>query len=259
MGTHAEGRRRGSNAPGAKPPAAGELAQIERRDHVEGGARADREFGGGHGGGHEGFRHDQIRQRRQARIPPLAAAAPLQARPSDGEAIVLGEPPVARVLQGGEMGAKARLALLVAADVPGNGAQAEIDAGKMRPRLAAAAQQIGDEQRAEPKIMFGRGQFLPGLISDGRGEGGRQRRGRFDPRAPLRKKRLFVVIGIVDQRMAGLVGVGRPLNRRRGVGAGGEQPRGARDHGVDRQKFRGCRADVNREKSAIWRPQLTFI
>ena len=49
--------RRGSNAPGAKPSAAGELAQIKRGDHVERGARADREFGGGDDGGDEGFRH----------------------------------------------------------------------------------------------------------------------------------------------------------------------------------------------------------
>ena len=208
MGAHAEGRRRRSNAPGAKPSAAGELAQIERRDHVERGARADFEFSGGHGGGHEGFRHDQIRERRQARIPPFAAAAPLQARPGGGETIAFGEPPFGRGLDGGEIGGKARLAPLLPADFPRNGAQADIDAGKMGARLAAAPQQIGDEQRAEPKIMFGRGEFLPGLISDGCGEGRRQVRGRFDPRAPLRKKRLFVVIGIVDQRTPGSSEVG---------------------------------------------------
>ena len=43
----------------------------------------------------KGLATTEIRQRRQARIPPLAAAEPLQARPSDGEAIVLGEPPFA--------------------------------------------------------------------------------------------------------------------------------------------------------------------
>ncbi len=180
MGAHIECGRRRSNAPGAKPSATGELAKIERRHHVERGARADLEFGGGHGCGHEGFRHDQIGQRRQARIPFSSAAAPLQARPGDGEAIVLGEPPVGRGLEGGEIGAKARFAPLMAADFPGDGAQADVDAGKMGARLAAATQQIGDEQGAEPKIMFRRGEFLPGLIRDGRGEGRRQFRGRLD-------------------------------------------------------------------------------
>lgn len=146
MGAHAVGRRGRSNAPGAKPSAAGELAQIERSHHVERVARADLEFGGGHGGGHEGSCHDQIRQRRQAQIPALAAAEPLQARPSDGEAIVLGEPPFGRGFEGGEIGAKARLALLLPADFPRNGAQADIDAGKVGARLAAASQQISDEQ-----------------------------------------------------------------------------------------------------------------
>ena len=145
------GRRGRSNAPGAKASAAGELAQIERGDHVERGAGADFQFSGGDGGGDEGFRHDQIRQRRQAGIPPLAAAAPFEAGPGDGETIAFGEPPFGRGLEGGEMGGKARLASLLPADFPGDGAQADVDAGQMRARLAAAPEQIGDDQGPSQK------------------------------------------------------------------------------------------------------------
>ena len=189
MGPGAEGRRRRSNAAGAKPPAASELAQIERGDHVERGARADLEFGGGHGGGHEGFCEDQIRKRRQTRIPPLAAAAPFEARPGGRETITFGEPPFGRGLEGGEMWRQGAPRVPSAGGLPkGRRASPTLTQGD----APAPCRGSGADRRragAEPKVMFGRGEFLPGLIRDGRGEGRRQVRGRLDPRTPLRKKR----------------------------------------------------------------------
>ena len=65
------------------------------------------------------------------------------------------------------------------------------------------------------------------------------------------------MIGIVDQGVAGVVRSSRDL--RRSAGALSEQPRGARDHGVDRQKFRSERIVFGRGQGVFERVCLLFL
>ena len=216
MGPGAEGRRRRSNAPGAKPPAASELAQIERPDHVERGARADLEFGGGHGGGHEGFCEDQVRKRRQTRIPPLAAAAPFEARPGGRETITFGEPPSAAALIAARVAARRASRPFSRRTSQGTARSPRLTQGRCTralPRLRSrSATSSGPSQKS---CSAGESSCQASYATAAARVGGRSAVD-FDARTPLRKKRLFVVIGIVDQVMAGVVESAE--NRRRSVG-----------------------------------------
>ena len=103
--------------------------------------------------------------------------------------------------------------------------------------------------------MLGRRDFAPGFQRKGGGQRRRQLRGRVDPGAPLRKKRPFVVIGIVDQSVSRVVV--RLPRRQRTFGALCEQPRRAFDGGVDLKEFGGERVAV-RGGQGVFEPLRRF-
>ena len=124
----------------------------------------------------------------------------------------------------------------------GDGAQTDVQAGQVGERFAALAQQVGDQQRSEPVLVFERLSIPPRLVSDGRRKGRRQLARRFDLASPIGEPAGLVEILVVDQRAGGVRG---GLNRRRrGAGSFSQQPRRAFDGGVDFREFFAERVDV---------------
>ncbi len=80
-----------------------------------------------------------------------------------------------------------------------NNAQSDVQAGRVRERLATLAQQVGDRRRSEPILVFERLDVAPRLIGDRRGQCRRQLFGRAQFAPPIGEPGGFVKILIVDQ------------------------------------------------------------
>ena len=122
-----------------------------------------------------------------------------------------------------------------------DGAQADVQAGQVGERFAALAQQVGDQQRSEPVLVFERLGVPPCLVSDGRRKGRRQRLCRFYLASPIGEPAGLVEVLVVDQRAGGAVAAGIGATRRRELL---EQPGRAFDGGVDLREFFAERVDV---------------
>ena len=155
--------------------------------------------------------------RAYARTPNLQAVPDQLGQPGGGAAAVefsqeqrAGEEPAVVLLEALfgrrgdrlELGDEAPGRIAGPAALARNGLRALCEAGQVRARLAAFAEQRGGEQAAEA----GRApQWLdraPGLVDKRGGERRRQVARLIDDRAPLREARVLVPVEVVDERIA---------------------------------------------------------
>ena len=148
---------------------------------------------------------------------------------------------------------------LLPADFPRNGAQADVEAGKVGARLAAAAatdrRRAGD--RAKIHVRPGRVLARPHERRPRRASAAGAR-STSTSRAPLRKKRLFVVIGIVDQGVAGVRRSGRSIGAEApGPSASSRDERAITASIAENSAASGSSSEEGRESSSEFR--LLFL